>query len=87
MENQVNNVISDMKEVRLFAVVKTHAKFDQILSIDGTHFVVSVKAAPIDGKANDAVIRLIARYLHIPVTLIRLKSGIKAKNKVFILSS
>lgn len=76
-----------MKEVRLFAVVKTHAKFDQILSIDATHFVVSVKAAPIDGKANEAVIRMIARHLHVPTTMIRLKSGIKERNKVFILSS
>ncbi len=73
-----------MKESRFFVVVKTKARDEQVKVLDSTHFVVSVKAAPIEGKANEAVIRFLSKHLDIPRNLIQLKSGAKESRKVFI---
>lgn len=66
--------------------VKSRAKEEVTQALDATHFVVSVKAAPVDGKANEAVRRALALYLGISPSLLRLKSGAKDKHKVFLLS-
>ena len=73
-----------MKESRLFVVVKIKAKDEQVKILDSTHLVVSVKAVPIEGKANDAVIRIISKHFGISRNLIRLKSGAKENRKVFV---
>ncbi|MBP6889023.1 MAG: DUF167 domain-containing protein [Candidatus Moranbacteria bacterium] len=65
--------------------VKTNAREDQIEVIDVIHFLVSVKAAPREGKANDAVTRMLARHLGITRSSLQLKSGSKDKQKVFVL--
>ena len=44
---------------------------------------VSVKEAPIEGKANDAVIKALAKYFDTSQTRITLLSGASSKNKVF----
>lgn len=73
-----------MKETRLFVVVKIKAKDEQVKVLDSTHLVVSVKTAPIEGKANDAVIHILSKHLGISRNLIRFKSGVKESHKVFI---
>ncbi len=73
-----------MKESRLFVTVKTKAKDEQVRTLDSTHLVVSVKAAPIEGRANDAVIRILSKHFGISRNLIRLKSGSRESRKVFV---
>lgn len=46
-------------------------------------YLVSVKARPIEGEANKAVIALLSKYLNIPKSQISLKSGIKSNLKRF----
>lgn len=69
--------------MRYFVTVKTRAREDRIEVIDPVHFTVSVKASPIEGKANDAVRRLLARVLGVPLLSLRLIAGETGKNKVF----
>ncbi len=66
-----------------FVKAKTHAKEERVEEEDTTHFIVSVKAAPIDGKANDAIKKILAKHLLIAPSLLVLRSGITGKNKVF----
>ena len=42
-----------------------------------------VRAAPEDGKANDALIRLLAATLDVPARAIKLASGAASRQKVF----
>lgn len=44
---------------------------------------VSVKEAPVDGRANDAIIRALAKHFDTAPSLIALVSGHTAKQKVF----
>lgn len=69
--------------MRLFATVKTNARAERVEMIDATHFIVAVKALPIAGKANMAVIRLLARHLGVPQRALSLRSGTTGKRKVF----
>ncbi len=50
---------------------------------DKVIYKVSVKEAPVDGKANEAVTKALATYFGIPTSRIRLISGHTFKQKVF----
>jgi uncharacterized protein len=43
---------------------------------------VRVKAAPVDGAANAALIQLMAKYLGVPKNRVLLVSGATARNKI-----
>jgi len=49
--------------------------------------VVYVRERPVDGKANDAAIELLAKYLEVPRSHVQLESGRTSKHKKFIISS
>ena len=69
--------------MRLFVTVKTNARMECVDVVDATHFVVAVKTRPIDGKANVAVTKVLARYLGVASTRLTLRSGVTGKRKVF----
>lgn len=66
------------------ARVKTGAKEDSIRFDDREKFYhISVKARPVAGEANKAILKLVAFELGIPVSTICLKNGSKSKLKLF----
>lgn len=46
-------------------------------------YVVSTKEKPTQGKANEAIAKLLAEHFDIPKSNVRLISGAKAKRKIF----
>lgn len=44
-------------------------------------YTVSVKEVPVDGKANEAIIRVLAEYFKVPKSSVRIVSGQTAKRK------
>lgn len=62
--------------------VKTGANTECVEQVDSTHFVVSVKAPPKEGKANQAVIRCLARHFAIAPSRVRIRSGLSSRQKV-----
>ncbi len=48
---------------------------------DGT-IRVHITAAPVDGAANDAVVRTLAEYFHVPKSQIKIVRGETSRNKV-----
>ena len=58
------------------------AKVEQIqLSIDSS-LKVWVKGKPIDGEANRAVIKILAKYFKVALSSVRIISGLTSRNKV-----
>ena len=53
-----------------------------IEKIDDTHLKISVIQPPIRGKANQAVIHLLARYLKVQTYQIKITSGYASRNKI-----
>jgi uncharacterized protein (TIGR00251 family) len=54
---------------------------DQIVGWREESLLVRVKAPPVDGRANDALLKLIAEALELPSTALTLVSGHTARNK------
>lgn len=72
--------------MRLFVTVKTRARVQTVEALDATHFVVEVKPAPLEGKANRAVIQALAEHLGVAPSRLTLRSGATGKKKVFEVS-
>ena len=52
------------------------------LGREGGNFVVKVKEPATDGKANQAVIKLLAEHFSVSKSQVRILSGFKSRNKV-----
>ena len=63
--------------------VKPRSKTEDVTKeIGGEVYVVRVKEPPIEGKANRAVLKLLARHFGVPESHLRIVSGLTGKNKV-----
>ena len=62
---------------------KPRAYADKIEKIDEQNFVVSVTEPPVQGRANMAIMKMLADYFQISQSQIRLISGFTSRQKVF----
>jgi len=67
--------------VRIRVRVIPNSKTEKVAT-EGGWFLVRVKEPPKEGRANQAVIRLLAQYLSVPRDSVRISSGLKSRNKV-----
>lgn len=63
--------------------VKPGAKADSLESGPDGALLVQVKAPPVDGKANEAVVALLAKHFGVKRNEVSLKRGASSRNKVF----
>ena len=63
--------------------VKPNAKENRVERVNETELMVWIKAPAREGKANDAVIRVVATYLGIAPSTIIILHGVKGKRKIF----
>lgn len=69
--------------MKITVAVKANAKEDKLESLGSNSFKAFVKAPAQEGKANQAVIKLLAKHFGVSRSEVALKAGQKAKNKVF----
>ena len=63
--------------------VQPRARRDEIVGWQGSTLRVRVTAPPVDGRANDAVIGVLAKAFGVPRTAVGLVSGRTSQNKLF----
>jgi uncharacterized protein (TIGR00251 family) len=61
--------------------VKPNSRTEEVIQ-EGDSFIVKVKEPPKEGKANQAVIKLLAAHFGVPQSQVRILSGFRSKNKV-----
>ncbi len=61
--------------------VKPNSKTEE-LSQAGDTFVVKIKEPPKEGRANQAVIKLLAKYFSVSQGQVRILSGLRSRNKI-----
>ena len=49
-------------------------------------YKVSVKEPPVDGRANEAVVKALAKYFDVAISNVRLVSGETSRQKIFEIS-
>jgi uncharacterized protein YggU (UPF0235/DUF167 family) len=72
--------------VKILVSVKTGAKKEEVIILDAKHFAVHVTNLPEKGKANDAVIKALAKHLAISPSRVILLRGERSRNKLFEIS-
>ena len=65
--------------------VVPNAKHEGV-TVEGDYFVVRVKEPPKEGRANQAVIKLLAEYFGVSQNQVAVSSGIRSRNKVIQIS-
>lgn len=61
--------------------VKPNARVDALEQLDDGSWLAQVRAAPVDGKANAAVIALVAQHFDVARTRVTIRSGAGARQK------
>lgn len=69
--------------MKITVVAKPKKKKAFVEQISANQYVVSVKEAPVEGRANDAIIKALAEYFSIQRSEIYLLSGHTGKLKSF----
>ncbi|MCR4275135.1 MAG: DUF167 domain-containing protein [Candidatus Wolfebacteria bacterium] len=66
----------------IFVKVKTGAKTEAVEKIDENHYEVITKEAPEKGRANAAVKELLAKHFKVAKSMVEIKAGHTAKQKI-----
>lgn len=71
-----------MKAVRVPVKVKPNAKAERVeVQPDGS-LLVFVNAPPVDGKANEAVVRAVAAHFEVPRSSVEIVRGVTGRQKL-----
>jgi uncharacterized protein (TIGR00251 family) len=62
--------------------VKTNANENKVIKISESDFRIQTTESPVDGKANQAVIKLLAKYFNVSKSQISIIHGKSAKTKL-----
>ncbi|MCW1892387.1 MAG: DUF167 domain-containing protein [Candidatus Uhrbacteria bacterium] len=68
--------------MRLTIHVKPNAKTTEIVSRSGSEWTIRLHAPPIEGKANEELIRFLAESFDIPKSRVTLLKGAASKTKI-----
>ncbi|MFP3898468.1 MAG: DUF167 domain-containing protein [Dehalococcoidia bacterium] len=67
--------------MRIQVKVKSNCRTEEI-SRQGDVFIVKVKEPPREGRANRAVIKLLAEHLGLPQSSVKIVSGLRSRSKL-----
>ncbi|MBI1807713.1 MAG: DUF167 domain-containing protein [Ignavibacteria bacterium] len=62
--------------------VKTNARKNEVTRLEENKFFVSVAVPPVEGKANEKVIELLAEYFGKPKRALTIVHGLSSRDKV-----
>jgi uncharacterized protein (TIGR00251 family) len=61
--------------------VKSNSKTEEV-SQESDNFIVKVKEPPKEGRANRAVVKLLAEHFGVSQSQVRILSGFRSRNKI-----
>ena len=67
--------------MKIHVKVKSNSKTEEV-SQESDNFIVKVKEPPKEGRANRAVVKLLAEHFGVSQSQVRILSGFSSKNKV-----
>lgn len=68
--------------MKIIVKTKPGAKEDKIEKIDEANYIAHIKEPPINGRANAALVKLLAEHFDVSPSLIEIISGYMARIKV-----
>ncbi len=73
--------------VRLAVQVAPNAKKSEVMAVQGDALKIRLQAPPLDGRANEELIRFLAQQLSVPKSAIHLTHGHTNKRKLLEISA
>jgi uncharacterized protein (TIGR00251 family) len=75
-------IVQDTKDGAILTVhIQPRASTTEYVGIHDDAIKIRVAAPPVDGAANDELIRFLARQLSIPTSSVRIRSGASGRHK------
>lgn len=68
--------------MKIFIKAKPGAKIEEVLKIDESHYMVSVKEPPVQGRANRAIVESLARHFQKNPDKVKIISGFTSRQKI-----
>ncbi|MBW4668753.1 MAG: DUF167 domain-containing protein [Cyanomargarita calcarea GSE-NOS-MK-12-04C] len=62
--------------------VKPNSKIQKVIEEADGSLTINLKSPPVDGKANEELIKLLAEKFDIPKSDIKIKSGLSSRQKL-----
>lgn len=72
---------------KIAVTVKPNAKKAEVTQLATGEYQVEVREPAQDGKANQAVMELLARYFGVPKSTVRVKRGLSSRHKLLELTT
>ncbi|MFT5534631.1 MAG: hypothetical protein ACI802_002880 [Candidatus Paceibacteria bacterium] len=73
--------------IRLAVQVAANAKKTEVIGVADDVLKIKLHAQPIEGKANEALVRFIAEQLHVPRSAVSVTHGLTSKRKLLLVRS
>lgn len=70
------------KGVSLSLTIVTRSGRDEIVGLEGDAIKIRLKAPPVDGKANDALVDLLSKSLRVSRSAIEIVTGASSHHKI-----
>jgi uncharacterized protein (TIGR00251 family) len=71
-----------VRSVKIWITVKPQARREEVKKLANGEYSVSVRAPAREGKANEAVVELLAEHFSVPKSSIRIVRGDTARKKL-----
>lgn len=75
---------SDGEDITLTLHVQPGAKRSEIAGLHGDALKIRLAAPPIEGRANEALMKFIAKLFDVPLRQVELKRGEQSRNKIIL---
>jgi uncharacterized protein len=68
--------------MKVFVKARPNSKEEKVQKLDGENFIVFVKAPPVKGMANNAIVKVLADYFRVSKSQIKIVSGFASREKI-----
>ncbi|MFH1392987.1 MAG: DUF167 domain-containing protein [Patescibacteria group bacterium] len=68
--------------MKIFVKVKPNSKEESIKKLSDTNFEICVKEPPVKGKANTAIIKVLAKRFGVPISSVNIIIGHTSRQKI-----
>ncbi len=68
--------------MKIFVKVKPSSKEESIKKLSDTNFEICVKEPPVKGKANAAIIKVLAKRFGVPISSVNIIIGHTSRQKI-----
>lgn len=75
----------DQDNLILKLYVQPGVKFTEVAGLHGSALKIKLAAAPVDGRANSALLKFLAGQFGVPVRRVMLQQGDKSRHKVVLI--